>query len=550
MALGRFIMRASPRQLGTIGGLALLSGVANAILVIVISKAAEHVADGQPPGVAAWLVFGGAFVVYYLGNQYALVRSVVVIEELLNRLRTDLVDKLRRTELLVADRLGRGRLYSMVATETNHLSVSFPLVVDAVQQAILLAAALVYLLYLSPAAFGIFVLSVFAGLIGCVVIDRRFREIQRLVGKTQARMLDAVADIIHGGKELRLNRRRSDAVDRAVRKLSRNLEGMQLRSADQWSSLILLSSVVTYAMLGMVGFLFPPFVDGHHMIVFQVIPVLLLCMGTVTKILSISPMFVRAEVGLQAILTVDRELAAAGGVSPEVARTEAPAFREFREIRYCGIGFSYRSPEGEETYTAGPLDLTLQKGEVVFLVGGNGSGKSTAMRMMTGLLPCETGDIHVDGRLVSRSGFAGFRELFSAIFVDFHLFDRLYGLEGVDPDEVNRLIDEMGLAGKVRFEDGRFSRLHLSTGQRKRLALIAALMEDRPVYVFDEWSAEQDVQFRSYFYEKVIPDLRAKGKLVIAATHDERYWKAADRVIKLDLGRIEWDRPPAELDGI
>lgn len=132
--------------------------------------------------------------------------------------------------------------------------------------------------------------------------------------------------------------------------------------------------------------------------------------------------------------------------------------------------------------------------------------------------------------------------MFSAVFVDFHLFDRLYGLEDIDPQRVNRLIAEMGLADKVSYRDGRFDRLHLSTGQRKRLALIAAVLEDRPIYVFDEWSAEQDVHFRDYFYNSFLPDLRARGKLVIATTHDEKYWPVADRVVKMDLGRVEWIR--------
>jgi putative ATP-binding cassette transporter len=137
---------------------------------------------------------------------------------------------------------------------------------------------------------------------------------------------------------------------------------------------------------------------------------------------------------------------------------------------------------------------------------------------------------------------AGYRELFSAIFVDFHLFDRLYGLEDVDPATVNRMIDEMELGGKVRYEDGRFTQLALSTGQRKRLGLIAALLEDRAVYVFDEWSAEQDIRFREYFYTRVLPDLKARGKTVIVVTHDERFWHVADRVVKMDLGRVEWER--------
>jgi putative ATP-binding cassette transporter len=167
---------------------------------------------------------------------------------------------------------------------------------------------------------------------------------------------------------------------------------------------------------------------------------------------------------------------------------------------------------------------------------------------MTGLYPADGGEIVVDGTVVPSDRIGGFRELFSAIFADFHLFDRLYGLEQVDPADVARLIEEMGLQDKVRFQDGRFSELNLSTGQRKRLALIVSLLEDRPVYVFDEWSAEQDVHFREQFYTRILPALKSKGKTVIAVTHDDRFWHLADRVIKLDLGVVQWERAGSELE--
>lgn len=258
-------------------------------------------------------------------------------------------------------------------------------------------------------------------------------------------------------------------------------------------------------------------------------------------------MFMRAEVGLQSILAVDRELSAATSTTPEEARRLSRPFLDFSAISFNGIRFSY-DPKDPNAYTVGPLDLTLTRGEVVFLVGGNGSGKSTALKMMTGLYPLQSGWIGVDEAAVSGKAVAGYRELFSSVFVDFHLFDRLYGVEDIEPGRVNRLIAEWGLAEKVTFEDGRFNQLHLSTGQRKRLALIAAVVEDRPVYVFDEWSAEQDVVFRDYFYSSFIPELKAQGKLVIATSHDEKYWNVADRVVKLDLGKIEWIKDKVELE--
>jgi putative ATP-binding cassette transporter len=122
------------------------------------------------------------------------------------------------------------------------------------------------------------------------------------------------------------------------------------------------------------------------------------------------------------------------------------------------------------------------------------------------------------------------------------LFDRLYGHEDIEEHRVNQLIDEMQLSGKVKYENGRFTDLNLSTGQRKRLALIVALLEDKPIYIFDEWSAEQDVHFRAVYYEQILPKLRNQGKTVIAVTHDERYWGVADRIVKFELGKIQWER--------
>jgi putative ATP-binding cassette transporter len=547
MALVDFLKRADQQQLRRMWLLTLVAGCANAGLIVVVTNVAETVAGAGRPGPLAWAAFLGAFGVYYLANQFALIRSMTIIEDLLNRIRLDIADKMRKSELLIVDKLDRGRLYNLVAKETNHLSVTFPLIVDAVQQITLLLVALLYLLYLSPAAFLVFLATVGAGVMGYRIIDGRYREILRLVERMQAKMLDAILDIIHGSKELRMNTRRSEAVAAAYRKKSIILERLLVRSVEHWVSLIMLGSVTMFAMLGVVAFAFPDYVAGHKATIFQLVPVLLFCMGTLGKTVAQSPMFMRAEVGLQSILAIDRELSEGSSTTPDDARKYARSYVDFSTISFNAIRFSYNARD-PEAYVVGPLNLSVRRGEVIFLVGGNGSGKSTALRMMTGLFPVQSGWIGVDEAPVAGKLVAGYRELFSSVFVDFHLFDRLYGLEDIDPVRVNRMIAEMGLANKVSFADGHFDRIHLSTGQRKRLALIAALVEDRPVCVFDEWSAEQDVHFRDYFYNVLIPRLRDEGRTVIATTHDEKYWKVADRVVKLDLGKIEWVKSAAELE--
>ncbi|MEH6630603.1 MAG: cyclic peptide export ABC transporter [Halopseudomonas aestusnigri] len=548
MVLKTFIGRASRRELWIMCGLALLAGVANAVLVVAVINMAKAVAVGKHAGPLEWGSFLIAFLVYYQGNKMALVRANIIIERLLKDLRLSVMDRIRRTELQTLEKLGRGDLYTLVSQETNHLSVTFPMLVDSLQQAILLTVSLFYLAFLSFEVFLGFLLAVMGGYLSYRMINQSFRLTARLINIRQAHMVDAIDDIIHGSKELRLNNRKSDDVFSQYKKTSGAAEALLVMSGEHWASLLLLGSLVTYSLLGAVAFIFPAEVSGFRDVVFEVIPVLLFCMGALTKIAAQSPMFLRADVGLQAILDIDRKLEEGGDISPDKARKEAPRYRNFDTLTFDDLAFSYKDKDGESLFSVGPLDFSVHRGETVFLVGGNGCGKSTVLRNITGLLPLDSGVIRVDRTPLTGTSIAGYRELFSAVFVDFHLFDRLYGLEEVNPDEVNQMIDDMGLSGKVLFEDGRFTQLTLSTGQRKRLALIAALMEDRPVYIFDEWSAEQDVHFREKFYTEIIPGLKAKGKTVIAVTHDQRFWHLADRVIKMDLGRIEWDRAGSELE--
>lgn len=542
MAMREFIRRAPARDIRAMVALALVAGLANAFLIVVVNEVTGEIAGGGRPGLWAWVGFALAFGLFYQCNNVALLRANVVIERLLKGLRTDVMDKLRRSELQTVDRLGRGGLYTLVSQETNHLSVTFPLMVSGAQQAILLAMSLFYLAWLSPAALGVFLLAVGLGYVGYRMVGKGLRAAMAAIQERQARMVDAIGDIIHGAKELRLNQRKSDDVFALYRDMSQSVEGLLISTGEIWAALLLMGAFVTYAMLGVAGFVFPAEVPDFNRIVFQVIPVLLFCMGPLTKLVAQSPMYLRADVGLKSILDIDRQLSEAGGIATHEARDLSKAYTDFLTLSFDRLRFSYRDAQGARTFTVGPLDLSVRRGETVFLVGGNGSGKSTVLRLLTGLLPAEGGTIRVDGTAVEGRAVAGYRELFSAIFVDFHLFDRLYGLEGVDPARVNGMIEEMELGGKVAYENGRFTQLNLSTGQRKRLGLIAALLEDRPVYVFDEWSAEQDIRFREYFYTRVLPDLKARGKTVIAVTHDDRHWSVADRLVRMDLGRVEWER--------
>jgi putative ATP-binding cassette transporter len=174
----------------------------------------------------------------------------------------------------------------------------------------------------------------------------------------------------------------------------------------------------------------------------------------------------------------------------------------------------------------------------LFLVGGNGSGKTTLLKLITALYPPDEGGIRVDDLVIGPTNAQSYRNLFSAIFSDFHLFEKLHGLGDATPERVNELLRRMELSDKTAFEGGRFTNINLSTGQRKRLALVVAYLEDKPVYLFDEVAADQDPHFRRYFYETMLPELKAKGRTIVVVSHDDRYFHLADRVLKMDDGKL------------
>jgi putative ATP-binding cassette transporter len=184
----------------------------------------------------------------------------------------------------------------------------------------------------------------------------------------------------------------------------------------------------------------------------------------------------------------------------------------------------------------------LRPGELVFITGGNGSGKTTLAKLLIGLYVPQQGEIRLDGKPITNEHRDNYRQLFSVVFSDFYLFENLLGLSDFNIDtRAQDYLTKLQLDRCVQIKDRTLSTLELSQGQRKRLALLTAYLEDRPIYVFDEWAADQDPQFKEIFYFELLGRLKEAGKTVIVISHDDRYYHVADRVIKLNYGLIEFD---------
>jgi putative ATP-binding cassette transporter len=265
-------------------------------------------------------------------------------------------------------------------------------------------------------------------------------------------------------------------------------------------------------------------------------------MTPLQMIMNSAPGFSRANVALNNV----EEL----GLTLEASSTERDSdvpleLREsWHSIEMVGAVHSYELEGEDKGFVVGPINLSIGPGELIFLTGGNGSGKTTVAKMLTGLYVPEEGDILWNGEPVTDQTRDCYREHFSAVFSDFYLFETLLGLDAMELDEKAReYLVRLHLDSKVKINNGALSTTDLSQGQRKRLALLTAYLENRPIYLFDEWAADQDPLFKEIFYGDILPEMKAKGKAVIVISHDDRYYHIGDRIIKLDSGKIVSDQP-------
>ena len=538
MNILRLLRDGPPASRRLIFVLASLSGLGNAGLVGLVNEAAEQSLLGMEVDVHLLVVYALTLTFFLFSNRSALHQANRFVQSRLEATRRRVVGKIRKADLRTLERLGQGDIYVTVAQETDHLAQTLPLLIGAAQSALLVLFLFFYIATLSLTSF--VVMAIFTTLGVRFFLSRQKALTAALVDvhHREAEMLDSLVHFTMGFQEIRLNADRNDALFAHFSEVTGRLKDVVIRLGGRWVMLLQFSNSFIFMLVGVVVFILPAFFEGYTDTIYKITAASVFSLGPIAAIISVVRLVGRAEAGLGHVYALEKRLdeGAPRRIEPD-PRDRSP-FRDFSAIELADVWFKYLDGEGNITFTAGPLNLNIRRGETLFLTGGNGSGKSTALKLLCGLYKPGSGRVLCDGVEIGEANRQEYREIFSCIFADFHLFDRLFGLEDVEQDEVERLISRMELSDKVRFEKGRFTTRELSTGQRKRLAMIVSLLEDREVYIFDEWAADQDAHFREVFYTELLPDLKARGKTVVAVTHDDRYWHCCDRRLSLDLGEL------------
>ncbi|MDR5776818.1 MULTISPECIES: cyclic peptide export ABC transporter [unclassified Caballeronia] len=510
--------------------ISIVGGFANAGLVAIINQALGTTPERLPALGWQFLLLAVAVLITRTLSQTAFVKLGQNTKAAL-RMRT--IHSVTDASYQNLDRQGPASALTVLTSDLDTIVVFFLSLPSLAMNGAVVLGCLAYLGYLSWQVLVFAVITVVAGALGFHLANTRAMFHLRTSRDREDDLVKDFRALFDGAKELKLHRRRKNAF--VNDSIAANVEAVRVQrtrgyvlytAAASWGSMILL------AFIGCVLFVLTRFhtVDVHVLSGYAV--VFLYMIMPIEGLLSSIPSLSSAKVALERIDRVNRDL-------PKENVEPAESATSFENIALKDVTHSYFREKENEVFTLGPVNLAFRPGELVYLIGGNGSGKTTLAKMIVGLYIPEGGHVELNGRQVNEADRDRYRHHFSVVFNDFFLFDELHGfaIDGLDK-QAQELLELLHLEHKVTIRDGKFSTTDLSQGQRKRLALLVAYLEDRPFYVFDEWAADQDPTFKDVFYRRLLPDLKARGKTVLVITHDDRYFALADRYIKLDYGQI------------
>ncbi|MGB9097998.1 multidrug ABC transporter permease/ATP-binding protein [Erwinia sp.] len=478
-----------------------------------------------------------------LASQLAL---TVLGHHFVYRLRGEFIKRILDTQVERIEQIGSAQLLAGLTSDVRAITIAFVRLPELIQGIILTVGSAAYLAWLSPEM--LFVTAVWVAITivgGWLLVSKVYRHMAKL-RDIEDNLYTDFQTIIEGRKELALNRQRAQLIYETVyQEDARNYRHHIVRadtfhlSAVNWSNIMMLGAIgLVFFMANSLGWANTAVAATYSLTLLFLRTPLLSAVGALPTLLT-------AQVAFDKLNTFKLTEYHPDFIAPPVANN-------WKTLELRNLVFHY----GEQGFAVGPINMTLKRGELVFLIGGNGSGKSTLAMLLTGLYQPVSGQILLDGEEIDGSNREKYRSLFSAVFTDVHLFDRLIDNQGqaADPAKVQAWLSRLQMQDKVKLEGNKVLNLKLSKGQSKRLALLLATAEQRDILLLDEWAADQDPHFRRIFYRELLPWLQEMGKTVFAISHDDHYFLHADRLLEMREGKLSEltgeERELATLDAV
>jgi putative ATP-binding cassette transporter len=538
MSFFQLVRREMQGSLGRLVFVSAMGGVSTTAIIGAINAGAAAADQGE---ISLWAAgfFVIALLLFIQTQHYILITTTAEIGAIIHAMRVRLMNYVRRSELLPLEMIGRAEIVSAITGDTAILTQASNMMAFAAQGALLICLVTAYVAYLSFAAF---VLAVVIVGIGAGIFHSKTKQHadqMREAGIWENRLYDRLSDVLDGFKEVRLNQARSDDLFDHVVEVSRTAANIKIRTQSETYRRMVLLQTSLYTLLGAVAFVVPVFTPAMSSgSITKAVTALVFIVGACAGLVQSIPIIAAANTSADRLDQLENKLSQIVSLS-EGMRAELS--KKFSKIEMRDVEFHYPGKTADQPFRVGPFNFTLNSGDLVILTGGNGSGKSTFMKLLAGLYRPASGELLLDGRVVDDDSYERYRNLITAIFPDFHLFARLYGLPDPDPAELTDMLTQFKLNEKTGLSHGEFRTTDLSSGQRRRLALIVAQLEQRPLLMLDEWAADQDPEFRRKFYFELLPALHHAGITVVAISHDDRYIDEMDvtmRRLRMDEGRF------------
>ncbi|TBU72207.1 cyclic peptide export ABC transporter [Phytopseudomonas daroniae] len=521
--------------LGMVGGLSIT-------ILLAIMNEALHASGGMTQSLVAG--FAGLCLLALLSTICSDIGTNYVGQHIISRLRKELGEKVLSAPI---EQIERYRTHRLIPVLTHDVDTISDFAFAFAPLAISMTVTLGCLGYLAMLSLPMFLLMLVAIAIGTSVqYVARSHGIKGFLAARDCEdeLQKHYSAIAEGAKELRIHRpRRQRMFNQRIQGTVAKIRDLQIRAINTFVVAKTFGSMLFFVVIGLALTLQSqwPSIDKTAMSGF--ILVLLYMKGPLEHLVGTLPIVSRAQIAFRRIAELSEQFS-----SPEphlLMHDNGVQKRTLKSLELCDVQYTFPATQGSVPFHLGPVNVRIEQGDIVFIVGENGCGKTTLIKLLLGLYPPHKGEIRLDDHAVIAQTRDDYRQLFTTVFADYYLFDELVQGDVHVPQDAERYLKRLDISHKVTIRNGAFSTTDLSTGQRKRLALLNAWLEERPVLVFDEWAADQDPIFRRIFYTELLPDLKRLGKTIIVISHDDRYFDIADQLIRMEAGKVKSDVVPA-----
>jgi putative pyoverdin transport system ATP-binding/permease protein len=536
MKIINFLIKKSGKSILITATTSFLSGVSSAGIIAIVNYSLTNL--NNLPYWLPWLFFSLCLTLL-LFQFISWVRISRLSQQIIYDLRLELSDGILACPLQYLEQVGAPKQLATLTGDINTIATASSQISVVIVNIAILICTSFYLYWLSP------VLSIvlLACLLGGISLYKYLqkpgiRELERYRA-SQDILFGHFRDITQGVKELKINKdRRSTFLDRDLRSSATKSKYHYNKAMTNFALAGSTGTILFFIPIGFILFILPNVCAVTTSLVSSCIFAILYLISPISSIITALPTIIQANVALNKIESLGFLLFEKKTESNYLDNSSFG--KDWLNLELVNINHTYGNNTEIRQFNLGEINLNFQRNEITFIIGGNGSGKSTLAKLITGLYIPDRGNIYIDNQEVTDRNRDWYRQLFSVVFYDFYLFERLLGVTNDDSPEIQDYLTRLELESKVTINNGTLSTIDLSQGQRRRLALLTAYLEDRPIYLFDEWASDQDPIFKEVFYKMLLPELKEKGKTIIVVSHDNHYFEYADRVVKLDCGKIEY----------